>query len=285
MVSTASISPSTGPEVGGTDILVRGDGFVPTDDLECLIDSTTRVPATYIRQGQILCSIPQMQHSIGDVTLSVSNNGQQFSVSRSTYTFYPQASVTSVSPSSGPLHGGTTVSVYGTGFVNDTLSCQFDDIAIEKRERNALAAKIQARTAELEHELEQQEMDMIREGAAASDAVKKTLRDGFEKRKKALEDGIQREKKKLETELKEKHAAKFKEIDVKEEGVEQNILRRKSETETKIIAIEKEVNDSIEDKESAWRKKALVWLNKARRKFEAKDKADAERIAAKKRRM
>ena len=157
--------------------------------------------------------------------------------------------------------------------------------AIEKRERNALAAKIQARTAELEHELEQQEMDMIREGAAASDAVKKTLRDGFEKRKKALEDGIQREKKKLETELKEKHAAKFKEIDVKEEGVEQNILRRKSETETKIIAIEKEVNDSIEDKESAWRKKALVWLNKARRKFEAKDKADAERIAAKKRRM
>ena len=157
--------------------------------------------------------------------------------------------------------------------------------AIEKRERSALAAKIQARTAELEHELEQQEMDMVRQGATASDTVKKTLRDGFEKRKKALEDGIEREKEKLENELKEKHAAKFKEIDLKQDGVEQNILRRRSETETKILSIEKEVNDSIEDKESTWRKKALVWLNKARRKFEAKAKSDAERIAAKKRRM
>eukprot|EP00938_MAST-03A_sp_MAST-3A-sp1_P002915 g2915.t1 len=75
------------------------------------------------------------------------------------------------------------------------------------------------------------------------------------------------------------------EIDLKQDGVEQNILRRRSETETKILSIEKEVNDSIEDKESTWRKKALVWLNKARRKFEAKAKSDAERIAAKKRRM
>jgi len=157
--------------------------------------------------------------------------------------------------------------------------------AIQKRENEAMKAKIKARTAELEHEMEQQEMDLVRQSATASESTKKSLREGFEKRKNALEQGIEREQKKLQRELNEKHEQKFKEIDEKSEGVEQNILRRRSETETKILAINKEVNDSIEEKEATWRKKSLVWLNKARRKFEAKKRADEEMIAAKKRRM
>jgi len=130
IITIDSVSPSTGPEAGGTDILILGSGFAHTNDLECLVGSTSS-PATFLRHGQILCSIPQMQHSIGETLISVSNNGQQYSSSTSAYTFYPQASVTSVSPSSGPVHGGTIVNVFGTGFVNNTVhSCQFGDTVV-----------------------------------------------------------------------------------------------------------------------------------------------------------
>merc|ERR1712216_351312 len=130
---------------------------------------------------------------------------------------------------------------------------------------------------------ESQEMEMVRQSATANAALKQRLREGYMERKKMLEDGIAREKKKMQRDLDEKHAAAFAEIDLKSEGTEQSILRRRNDTEVKILAIKKEVTDSVEVKESDWRNKSLVWLEKSRRKFVSKAKADAEAAAAKRR--
>ena len=184
-----------------------------------------------------------------------------------------------------------------------------------------MQAKVRARVSELEHELEHQEMEMVKQAAAATAAGKKTLKQGFEQRKKMLEEGIEREKRKMQRELKEKHEEAIKEVALKAVGVEQSILRRKKETERKarhhhsqhgplppnppyqcsppnshsaspslgadtkshhrsaplllvqVLAMSKEVDDEVEEKELVWRKKALTWLNKAHRKFQSRAKA------------
>ena len=75
------------------------------------------------------------------------------------------------------------------------------------------------------------------------------------RKKKALEDGIQREKE-VENELKEKHAAKFKEIDLKQDD-ESRTFGADPDRDNSFHR--KELNDSIEVKESTWHnKKALV---------------------------
>lgn len=81
-----SIEPSSGPDVGGTYITVRGGNFLPTQQLACKFGAVA-VPAVYVSEGEVGCWTPPAwqaaeaergaaSHSV--VPVVVSNNGVDF---------------------------------------------------------------------------------------------------------------------------------------------------------------------------------------------------------------
>lgn len=82
--SVTSIEPNQGPESGGTQMFVIGDGFLNTKLLTCLIGLST-VPATWISPQVVTCTTPAMRIGFTVVTVDVSNNGVDFSGSRVTF--------------------------------------------------------------------------------------------------------------------------------------------------------------------------------------------------------
>merc|ERR1711988_783748 len=144
------------------------------------------------------------------------------------------------------------------------------------KEEEKTSAKIKMRETELQHQLEQQEKEMVKARAVASKKDGVRITEQFERQKKALEDGIEREKVKLKNKMKKIREADSAELDNKRRAAEQSILRRQKEIENKKVAIQKEIDQKVEAKEGEWRKRSMVWLNKARRKFEMKAKADEQ---------
>jgi len=120
------MSPILGSEAGGTVVTISGSDFlVFRDALVCEFGSQSyRVPATWISSRQIACVTPI--HPPGDVSVRVSNNGQQFVATPFNFTYHSLISVASVRPTTGTLLGGTLIFIVGTGFVNSSgLSCHF----------------------------------------------------------------------------------------------------------------------------------------------------------------
>ena len=114
--SVTSFSPNSGPVDGGTGVTIRGANFV---------DGATvtfgGIPATdvYVWDDNtgIFCDTPP--HSSGLVDVAVTNPSGGSSTLSSGYTYVDgPPSVTSVSPNSGPVDGGTGVTIRGSNFVD-----------------------------------------------------------------------------------------------------------------------------------------------------------------------
>lgn len=113
-----AITPSSGPWHGGTVVEVIGAGFVNSTGLSCLL-ANRRLPATFVDGGRLRCTTPAMAESspLLSLPVEVSNNGIDFtSRSMVQFSFVPALSIRHVWPTSGPVDGGTSVSVYGSGF-------------------------------------------------------------------------------------------------------------------------------------------------------------------------
>jgi hypothetical protein len=112
------LTPITGPPTGGTQVTIRGANFSGTTAV-----SFSGTPATAFGlnpDGTITALAPA--HAAGTVDVKVTSAFGESSVSaddRFTYTSAPPA-VTAVSPSSGPLAGGTTVTITGTALGSAT---------------------------------------------------------------------------------------------------------------------------------------------------------------------
>ena len=115
--TVSATSPNAGPVGGGTSVTITGTNFVqgstvsfgaqPASNISVL--STTSISAT---------SPASASASVVDVT--VTTPGGQSSNSQADQFAYGSPSVTAISPSSGPLTGGTVVTVTGAGFVLGT---------------------------------------------------------------------------------------------------------------------------------------------------------------------
>ena len=91
--------------------------------------SSHRVPAVRISDSVLYCIAPG--HEPGQVKLRLSANGQQYSTDHGDFTYTHVHSVHALSPSSGPVRGGTLLLVEGEGFLDvETLSCKFGDILV-----------------------------------------------------------------------------------------------------------------------------------------------------------
>ncbi|CAM9115079.1 unnamed protein product, partial [Sphacelaria rigidula] len=123
-----SLWPSSGSTYGGTRIRVRGTGFLSSSTVFCKFGNDVVSAEVVVDYTTVICMTPPSE-SEGSVLVQVTNNNVDWTSSGVEFTFRPPISISSVSPKSGPIGGGTLVRVVVMGIHADidrgTISCRF----------------------------------------------------------------------------------------------------------------------------------------------------------------
>ncbi|MFA4849293.1 MAG: IPT/TIG domain-containing protein [Methanoregula sp.] len=118
--TVTGISPTSGPDIGGTVVTVSGTGFTGATGVK--FGTTAGTSLTVNSATQITITSPA--GAAGTVNVTVTTPAGTSATSPAdefTYTKTTSAPiVTGISPTSGPLAGGTVVTVTGTGFTGAT---------------------------------------------------------------------------------------------------------------------------------------------------------------------
>ncbi|HEV7524756.1 MAG TPA: IPT/TIG domain-containing protein, partial [Acidimicrobiia bacterium] len=115
--TVTSVSPTSGPAAGGTSVTITGTGFTGATAVN--FGATAATTFTVNNATTITATSPA--HSAGAVDVTVTTpNGTSATSANDQFTFVAAPTVTSVSPTSGPAAGGTSVTITGTGFTGAT---------------------------------------------------------------------------------------------------------------------------------------------------------------------
>ena len=117
-----SVDPSTGPTVGGTQVILNGTGFTPTSSIFFGANSATEI--VFIDSGTILATTPESLEGAVDVTV-LTEFGQ--AVLTQGFDYY-ESSITSYTPGDGSVCSPTTMLVNGIG-IPEGLTVLFGDVA------------------------------------------------------------------------------------------------------------------------------------------------------------
>lgn len=109
-----AVTPSSGPKVGGTVITITGTNFLAGTTVT--IGSVAATNVTFNSATQITATTPAQAAGTYGVTVTLPD--AQYATLGSAFTYIEAPSVSSVSPSTGPLAGGTAVTVTGAYFAN-----------------------------------------------------------------------------------------------------------------------------------------------------------------------
>lgn len=124
------VSPSAGPNEGGTPVTIVGTSFgtpIGREALQCRF-GTRVVAGTLLSQTQVTCTSPVAQDKNAMVDLTLSLNGQDFSLDVQPFQYYTQARITSVDPPGGLVSGSTEVKVRGDFLQNQgKIKCCWDE--------------------------------------------------------------------------------------------------------------------------------------------------------------
>jgi len=108
-----SLLPTSGPEAGGTLVTVWGTNFLAGATVS--FGGVTAASVTVTSATQLGAVTPP--HATGVVDVRVTNPDDQFATLVSAFTYgTPPPTITGVSPNSGTIAGGTSVTITGTGF-------------------------------------------------------------------------------------------------------------------------------------------------------------------------
>jgi len=136
------LTPDVGPVAGGTMVTAAGFGFAESDRGMCKFGQVGAAPAQtrFVSTALVACESPtdpdlefNQESSGGAATdgtravVEVSLNGQDFSSSQYVFTYKPEVSVSTLTPSTGSTKGGTVVTVTGSGFTGNVW-CRFGTI-------------------------------------------------------------------------------------------------------------------------------------------------------------
>ncbi len=110
----SSLSPTSGILAGGTAITITGTGFLSGAAVSIGGSACTSVSVS--SAISITCTTPS--HAAGAVTVSVTNTDTQSGSLASGFTYQAAPVVSSLSPTSGILAGGTAITITGTGFLS-----------------------------------------------------------------------------------------------------------------------------------------------------------------------
>ena len=109
--TVTSVSPNSGSTLGGTAVTITGTNFATGATVTFGATAATNV--VVVSSTSITATTPA--GSAGAVTVTVTVGGQSASLA-SAFTYAAFPTVTSVSPNSGPIAGGTAVTITGTNF-------------------------------------------------------------------------------------------------------------------------------------------------------------------------
>ena len=134
-----SLSPSSGLTTGGDIVTITGSGFTPAATV--LFGSAT-VSATVVSSTQITVSAPA--NAVGPVNVTVTTSFGPSNAAQ--YTYGAPPTITSLSPTSGPTAGGTSVTISGTN-LGSASSVTFGGAAatIDSQSANAITVTTPAR--------------------------------------------------------------------------------------------------------------------------------------------
>ena len=136
-ISVARMQPSMGPELGGSVVTMVGSGFLRSAELRCRIGDLT-AKAIWLSSTSIECIIPRGQ--LGNVSAEASNNGADFEGVGMWFEYVRAAQAGALSPSRGPIGGGTEVTIRGTAYSTGTdPSCTFGEAGTVGRVLNSTA--------------------------------------------------------------------------------------------------------------------------------------------------
>ena len=122
-VHVLDAAPAFAPADVTTTVTVTGDGFMGWPPLLCLVDGAVSA-AVLLSNSTALCSAPP--HAVADVQLSLAYDGDVFPAGF-TFSYLQPAAVSAVSPTVGPMYGGSVLTITGSGFVNSSgLSCRIN---------------------------------------------------------------------------------------------------------------------------------------------------------------
>ena len=123
-IKLKSVTPTNGPMSGNFSVKVSGGPFNDTSELCCKF-GLIAVQAFYVDEGLIQCWAPP--HPAGQYPFEVTGNDQDYTTSRLPFFFYRDPELSRIDPVSGPARvAGTSVNIYGSGFINTTsLTCRF----------------------------------------------------------------------------------------------------------------------------------------------------------------
>ena len=138
MASTIySFHPSMGPAAGGSTVMLVGAHFsqraASLGYLRCRFNLTVAV-AQYINSTAITCTSPAHTGDAGpmslpsSIPLEMSNNAADFTASGVRYEYRGEVHLAKALPSSGPVSGGSLVTVEGENFVGGQTSCRFGSV-------------------------------------------------------------------------------------------------------------------------------------------------------------
>ncbi|MGZ6309829.1 MAG: IPT/TIG domain-containing protein, partial [Bdellovibrionota bacterium] len=108
----SSLSANNGSQSGGTPLTITGTGFIAGASVDLGGSTCTSV----VVGSPTSLSCTTTTHTPATVTVTVANTDLQSGSLANAFTFNAAPTVTSVSPSGGPLAGGTTITITGTGF-------------------------------------------------------------------------------------------------------------------------------------------------------------------------
>lgn len=141
-----SFAPSHGPNTGGTQLKIKGSGFLDIATLACRLQITLPqqrdpvqvvIKATFASRELISCQMPSLaayfvasnpswtSSASATASIEVSINGADFVVIGSTYTFIPVILTTGIKPVTGPINGGTPVIVQMERSMRNISHCKF----------------------------------------------------------------------------------------------------------------------------------------------------------------
>ena len=123
-IAVSGASPTAGPTSGGTVVTITGTGFQAGASVAFGASNSTAVTVT--SSTQINAISPPA--SSGTVAITVTNPDGQSTSLPSGFTYGSGLSLSSISPSTGPVTGGTTVTILGSGFQSGA-SVSFGGIA------------------------------------------------------------------------------------------------------------------------------------------------------------
>src|SRR5207244_12028033 len=108
------VSPNPGPEAGGTGETITGPKLAAGATVS--FGGTAATSVVVVSATQITATTPA--HAAGAVTVTVTNPDTQSGSLSNGFTYLAAPTVSSVTPNSGPVGGGTAVTIAGTNFVS-----------------------------------------------------------------------------------------------------------------------------------------------------------------------